>query len=91
MVHRLSKAALERGEWDAEWLPPLDHPTMPQDLLSPQAVATIRVGFELKVSEGASLVNGKWNELLPDFKFTSVADFLEETWQKRGKGNCKTA
>ena len=26
-------------------------------------------------------VSGEWNELLPDYKFTSVEDFLVAAWQ----------
>lgn len=37
-------------------------------------------GMILGMSVGVMSVSDEWNKLLPDYKFTSAADFLSEAW-----------
>lgn len=42
---------------------------------------SVLVGMLLSSAKGAWEISDEWNQLLPDFEFTKMQDFLSEAWQ----------
>ena len=76
-IRTVKKAELAKGEWNAPWIPPFAHPSMPADSLTPEMVRMIMSSFHLAASNGSVDVSGDWNRLLPDYEFTGVEAFLK--------------
>lgn len=39
------------------------------------------IGILTAVAKGAWTVTDEWNQLLPDHEFTSIEDFIKQTWR----------
>lgn len=71
------------GSVKVSWLPPLDeqvlaHIPMEQQEAFQTAVVT---GTLVAVTGGAWETTEEWNQLLPDYKFTSLEKFLKQVWE----------
>ena len=44
---------------------------------------TVLVGTLLSSAKGAWDVSDAWNQLLPDYKFTQMEDFLIKVWEEK--------
>ncbi|KAJ3510642.1 hypothetical protein NM208_g15508 [Fusarium decemcellulare] len=73
---------LKNGVLKVERLPELNHPVLAS--LSKEQLDGFRkgvlIGTVLLASAGAWAVTDEWNQLLPDYKFTQVEDFLRQVW-----------
>jgi hypothetical protein len=72
---------IEAGRLEVE-MPPIAHPSIPED----QRLAWHTpgwLGILTAVYKGAWTVTDEWNKLLPDYKFTTVEEFAEQTWGKK--------
>ncbi|KAM7185115.1 NmrA-like family protein [Naviculisporaceae sp. PSN 640] len=67
---------LKAGEVKASWTPVFDHPSI-TDI---QVAQSIPRNLILSNTWGAWVVSDEWNQLLPDYKFTSVEEFIKDTW-----------
>jgi hypothetical protein len=81
-IEKFKANELEKGSWEASWIPRLDHPSIPLDQVD-MFSRIIVAGFLLAASASAYHCSDEWNRLLPDFKFTQPEEFLSEMW--RGK------
>jgi hypothetical protein len=53
-------------------------------VLEDQAAALLKavsIGILLSSSKGAWDISDEWNQLLPDYKFTSKENFLTQAWE----------
>lgn len=73
---------LRAGILSVNRLPDLDHPVL--DSLEPEQRDEFRkkvmIGTLLLISHGVWQMTDEWNQLLPDYKFTQVEDFLRKVW-----------
>ncbi|MCJ1306874.1 hypothetical protein MMC25_000518 [Agyrium rufum] len=81
-VERLKASELEANTFQASWIPKLDHPSIPAELVD-MFSRVIVAGILLSFHAEAWHVSDEWNQLLPDYKFTQAEEFLTEHW--RGK------
>jgi hypothetical protein len=67
------------GELKTDKYPRLDLPSIPKDQVDAfSKMATI--GVLISVSNGVWNVTDEWNQLLPDYKFTQIEDFVQDSW-----------
>ncbi|KAJ6004771.1 NAD(P)-binding protein [Penicillium herquei] len=78
-VENLKAEEFESGAWTTSWTPAFDHPSIPVEQHATMA-KVITGGMLLAVNANQLHVSDSWNKLLPDYKFTSVDDFLTEAW-----------
>lgn len=74
----ISQADLKAGNLTIE-MPPIVHPSIPEE----QRAAWHGpgwIGILTAVASGAWKATEEWNDLLPDFKFTSFEDFVRNNW-----------
>lgn len=78
-VERVSLDDLRAGQLKTSWCPTVNHPEIPEEhrkLISKNImITTMR-----SMAEGAWNVSTRWNELLPDYQFTTAEHFLRELW-----------
>lgn len=60
-------------------MPLIQHPSIPEDQREAWNVPGW-IGILTAVAKGAWLVTAEWNKLLPDYKFTSMEDFVKQAW-----------
>lgn len=75
-VDEVKTEDLKAGEFKASWTPIFDHPSVTEI----EVAKSIPWNVILSNTWGAWVVSGEWNRLLPDYKFTNVEDFIQETW-----------
>lgn len=80
-VDALDKSDVEAGNIKLERLPPIIHPSIPEEQKATFAKMALR-GLLLSAAQGAWTVTDEWNRLLPGYKFTSVRDFAEALEKK---------
>jgi nucleoside-diphosphate-sugar epimerase len=73
----------QAGRARVSWLPPLD-PQILSDVPKEQQEAfqtAIVTGTLVAVAAGAWETTDEWNQILPDYKFTSLEAFLKQVWE----------
>ena len=81
-MERLKTGDLRAGVARPSWLPRADHPSFtPEE--SEALAASFTTGMLLGISVGGLNVSDEWNQLLPNYEFTTAEEFLAEAW--RGK------
>jgi hypothetical protein len=73
----------QAGRARVSWLPPLD-PRILSDVPKEQQEAfqtAIVTGTLVAVAAGAWETTDEWNQILPDYKFTSLEAFLKQVWE----------
>lgn len=81
-VETLDTDSLKRGNAICTWMPRVDHPSIPLEQVDALA-SQFLCGVLLAVSVGAFKVSGEWNQLLPDYKFTQLEEFLSQYWKDK--------
>lgn len=81
-VHHLKSEDLEKGEWKTSWVPPIDHPNIPEGMRDVYVVKMIP-GLLGYLKDGMFDIAPTWNELLPDMKLTDVETFLRQEFGKK--------
>lgn len=69
----------ESGEWKTSWYPIVEHNAIPVEKRASLA-RFFTAGVILAVHDNQLHVSDGWNQLLPDYKFTSAEEFLSEAW-----------
>lgn len=79
-VERVSAQDLEDGKLATSWGLEAVHQAVSGDEAAAMLKA-VSIGILLSSTKGAWDVSAAWNELLPDYRFTSAEDFLTKVWQ----------
>lgn len=78
-IEKVKLADLEKGILTASWTLEASHPSVKGDQVE-KMLKTVLIGTLLSSAKGAWDVSDEMNQLLPDFKFTQIEDFLTEVW-----------
>lgn len=73
---------LEAGELKTSWSLEAVHRAVSADEAS-ALLKAVSIGILLSSMKGAWDISDEWNQLLPDFEFTPIEDFLAKVWQGR--------
>lgn len=79
-VTKVQVEDLEAGNLKSSWGLQAVHHAVPDD----QAQALLKqvaIGFLLSSSKGAWDVSDDFNQMFPDYEFTSIEDFLTKVWE----------
>jgi hypothetical protein len=64
----------------ASWTLEKSHPSVTVDQVE-EMLKTVLIGTLLSSAKGAWDVSDEFNQLLPDFKFTQIEEFLAQIWE----------
>ncbi|KAK0641798.1 hypothetical protein B0T16DRAFT_431477 [Cercophora newfieldiana] len=78
-VTRLKRGDVERGEIRSDWVPILEHPSIPEEMREVFSRAYVQHAL-LEGMHGGFSVGDEWNRIFPDYKFTSPEEFLKAAW-----------
>lgn len=78
-IETLDVGDLRAGIIKTSWLPLLTHPSLGEAERVEFSKQVVR-GVTLNVADGAATVSGEWNQIFPDYKFTTVEEFLTEVF-----------
>ncbi|KAH6680007.1 hypothetical protein F5X68DRAFT_244988 [Plectosphaerella plurivora] len=78
-IEAVQRDDLEAGVVKTTWLPKADHPAIPSEQVEKLSGFMV-AGMLLGMAAGALDVSSEWNDLLPNYKFTRVEDFLTAAW-----------
>ena len=79
-IEKVKLNDLEKGVLTASWALEASHPSVAQDQID-KMMKGVLVGTLLSSSKGAWDVSNEFNQLLPDFKFVGIEDFLTAAWE----------
>jgi len=79
-VDKVKLGDLERGILTASWTLEASHPSVTGDQVE-EMLKTVLIGTLLSSAKGAWDVSDEFNQLLPDFKFTQIEEFLAQVWE----------
>jgi len=79
-IEKVKLEDLEKGVLTASWVLEASHPSVSQDQIEKMMKAVL-IGTLLSSAKGAWDVSDEFNQLLPDFKFTGLEDFLTAAWE----------
>lgn len=81
-VDRVKLEDLEAGNLFTSWTLGKRHPSFTEDQADQLAgmLKTVLVGTLLSSVKGAWDVSDAFNQLLPDYKFTQIEEFLTNVW-----------
>ncbi|KAH8745960.1 hypothetical protein BGZ57DRAFT_836676 [Hyaloscypha finlandica] len=79
-VDKVKLGDLERGILAASWTLETSHPSVTGDHVE-EMLKTVLIGTLLSSAKGAWDVSDEFNQLLPDFKFTQIEEFLAQLWE----------
>jgi hypothetical protein len=82
-IDKVKLEDLEAGNLKASWTLGKRHPSFTEDQANQLAamIKTVLIGTLLSSAKGAWDVSGAFNQLLPDYKFTHIEEFLERVWK----------
>ncbi|OHF03771.1 hypothetical protein CORC01_01090 [Colletotrichum orchidophilum] len=78
-IDRLKLEDLKAGVVKTDFFPPIEVPGIPEEHRE-QFTDVLVIGATISVAEGAWATSNEWNKLLPDFKPTTVEEYLQKTW-----------
>lgn len=81
-VEYVSGEDVKKGELKTSWVPQMSHPVIPSEDRA-QFSKDFLVMFFQGILNGAWDVSDEWNERFPDYKFTSVEEYLTRAWQEQ--------
>lgn len=67
------------GRLTASWHPEMSHSTVAEDVRG-SAAKVFTAKTVASIYQGSWKVSNEWNQLLSDYKFTSVEEFLQQWW-----------
>ncbi|KAN0115166.1 NAD(P)-binding protein [Hyaloscypha variabilis] len=79
-VEKVKLKDLEKGVLTASWTLAASHPSVAQDQIE-KMMKVVLIGTLLSSTKGAWDVSDAFNQIVPDFKFTQIVDFLAEVWE----------
>ncbi|KAJ5263628.1 hypothetical protein N7478_011233 [Penicillium angulare] len=79
-VEHVKAQDLEAGTWKTSWTPVIEHASIPPEQRAGLA-RFFTSSILLAVNANQLLVSDSWNQLLPDYKFTVIDEFLIEAWK----------
>lgn len=79
-IDKVKLQDLEKGNLTASWTLEASHPSVTGDQVE-KMLKTVLVGTLLSSAKGAWDVSDEMNQLLPDFRFTQIEDFLIAVWE----------
>lgn len=82
VVESVEKSDLEDGRFTSSWFPVIVHPSVPEDQKDAFSQRYFSASI-LAIERGGWDASKEWNELLPDFRFTSAEEFLSNIWKHR--------
>ncbi|THV44292.1 hypothetical protein BGAL_0679g00030 [Botrytis galanthina] len=82
VVESVEKSDLEEGRFTSSWFPVIVHPSVPEDQKDAFSQRYFAASI-LAIERGGWDASKEWNELLPDFRFTSAEEFLSNIWKHR--------
>ncbi|TGO32147.1 hypothetical protein BHYA_0346g00020 [Botrytis hyacinthi] len=82
VVESIEKSDLEEGRFTSSWFPVIVHPSVPEDQKDAFSQSYFSASI-LAIERGGWDASNEWNELLPDFRFTSAEEFLSNIWKHR--------
>lgn len=78
-VETIKSVQARAGRLTATWHPKMEHPTVPEELRESSAkIFTAKT--IVSVYQGSWEVSDEWNKIYPDYKFTTIQEFLEKWW-----------
>lgn len=82
-IDRVKLEDLEAGILKTSWTLGKRHPSFTDDQADQLAAAfkTVLIGTLLSSAKGAWDVSDAFNQLLPDYKFAQIDEFLAEVWE----------
>ncbi|KAI0377878.1 NAD(P)-binding protein [Hypomontagnella monticulosa] len=78
-VDKVKVEDLEAGELKTSWGLEAVHKAVSADQAS-ALLKAVSIGILLSSTKGVWDISDEWNQLLPDYMFTSIEDFLGEVW-----------
>ncbi|KAI2616660.1 NAD(P)-binding protein [Hypomontagnella submonticulosa] len=78
-VEKVKVEDLEAGDLKTSWGLQAVHKAVSEDQAS-ALLKAVSIGILLSSTKGAWDISDEWNQLLPDYKFTPIEDFLGEVW-----------
>ncbi|KAF7920984.1 hypothetical protein BELL_0124g00210 [Botrytis elliptica] len=80
VVESIEKGDLEEGKFTSSWFPVIVHSSVSEDQKDAFSQSYFSA-FILALERGGWDASNEWNELLPDFRFTSAEEFLSNIWK----------
>ncbi|KAF4627982.1 hypothetical protein G7Y89_g10170 [Cudoniella acicularis] len=82
-IDKVKLEDLEAGNLTASWTLGARHPSFTDDQAEQLAamLETVLIGTLLSSAKGAWDVSNAWNQLLPDYEFTRIEEFLAKVWE----------
>ncbi|KAH6612513.1 nmrA-like family protein-like protein [Boeremia exigua] len=81
-VDSLDLDELKAGQFNASWVPIIQHPGIPDD--QREAISrSVMAAYVLSTAQGGWDVPGEWNERLPSFRPTSAEEYLSRVWESK--------
>ncbi|KFY23910.1 hypothetical protein V493_05564 [Pseudogymnoascus sp. VKM F-4281 (FW-2241)] len=71
---------LEAGNLKTSWALATSHPSVPEDQAA-DLLKSVLIGTLLSGSKGAWDVSDEFNQILPDYRFTQIEEFLAKAWE----------
>lgn len=81
-VTALKEEDVRAGNIHSSWIPKIVHPSIPPEKID-SISKVILIGSLLSGIRECWAVSDKWNQLLPDYKFTDAEEFLSKHWAGR--------
>ena len=73
---------LENGNLKTSWSLETRHPSFTREQAE-QALKSVLIGTLVSSAKGAWDVSDEFNQLLPDYKFAPIEEFLAEVWERK--------
>ncbi|KAF2811743.1 NAD(P)-binding protein [Mytilinidion resinicola] len=80
VIEKVKLEDLERGNLKTSWSLETSHPSVSGEQAT-SLLKAVLIGILLSGAKGAWDVSDEYNQLLPDYKFTQIDDFLAEVWK----------
>ncbi|KAL5089080.1 hypothetical protein Trisim1_005937 [Trichoderma cf. simile WF8] len=81
-VETIKSVQARAGRLTATWHPKMEHPTVPEELRESSAkIFTAKT--IVSVYQGSWEVSDEWNKIYPDYKFTTIQEFVEKWWASK--------
>lgn len=73
---------LEAGNLKTSWTLETRHPSVSEEEAA-DVLKSVLIGTLLSGAKGAWDVSDAFNQILPDYKFTQIEDFLTKVWEDK--------
>jgi len=80
-IDKVNLEDLENGNLQASWALETRHPSFTGNKDVASVLKTVLIGTLLSSAKGAWAASDEFNQLLPDYKFTQIEDFLAKVWE----------